>query len=115
MAHIGMGDPSYTSKWRCKECGQLYGHNPSECDVCGYTLFRPLPADGAKETFEHGEQTTELGADISELVDEVSDSNDKEDRNSGSTPPQHNVSTENSGKSNTRGLVSRLKDLFGLS
>lgn len=66
-----MTEPTYTSKWRCKECGQLYGHNPSECDICGHTIFRPLPADGASESFEGGEESTELGADVSDLLDRI--------------------------------------------
>jgi len=68
-----MGGPSYSSKWRCKECGQLYGHNPSECDICSHTLFEPLPADGVGDDFDGGEHITELGADISELTNNTSD------------------------------------------
>lgn len=72
MKHtLNVSDPSYTSKWRCKDCGQLYGYNPAECEVCGHTLFRPLPADGVTDTFDGGEETTELGADVSELVEET--------------------------------------------
>lgn len=72
-----MGDPSYTAKWRCKECRTLYGHNPDECDVCGHTIFRPLPADGATGTPDVGEETTELGDSVSNLVDDL-----QEDENS---------------------------------
>lgn len=64
------------TKWRCRDCGQKYGHNPSECDICGETVFQLLPADHNGNEFEGGEETTELGADVSELVEEA---NPKED------------------------------------
>lgn len=66
-----MSDDGYRSKWRCKECEQLYGYNPSKCEICGHTVFKALPADGVDETFEGGEQNTNLGADVSELVDRI--------------------------------------------
>jgi predicted nucleic acid-binding Zn-ribbon protein len=109
-----MGDPSYTSKWRCKECGQLYGHNPSECDICGHTVFRALPADGVKDTYQKGEETTELGADISELVDDVSDSNNEQDTKPESTAANDVDPAEDGDNSDTSGLFSRLKGLFEL-
>lgn len=63
-------EPRYTTKWRCKDCRQLYGHNPTKCDVCDNTTFRPVPADGASDTHEKGTSTTELGADLSDLLDD---------------------------------------------
>lgn len=100
-----MGGPSYTSKWQCKECGQLYGHNPSECDVCGHTLFRPLPADGASETSADGEETTELGAEVSELVMQANPSKHSEKSvDDGATRGREN----NTKSEATEGFLSRL-------
>lgn len=64
------------TKWRCRECGQKYGHNPSECDICGETVFQLLPADENLNEFDGGEETTELGADVSELVEDANPSED---------------------------------------
>jgi predicted nucleic acid-binding Zn-ribbon protein len=99
-----MGDPSYTTKWRCKDCGNLYGHNPSECDICGHTLFRPVPADGASETFSGGEEKTELGDDVSKLVDRIDNSVDDDEpvNPTDSTPRNTNDETDE------QSLLSRL-------
>ena len=59
------------TKWRCRDCGQKYGHNPSKCDICGETVFQLLPDDHNINEFEGGEETTELGADVSELVQDA--------------------------------------------
>lgn len=63
-----MPNDNLSTRWRCKECGQRYGHNPAECDVCGHTIFRPLDGDDVKD-FDSGETKTNLGADVSELID----------------------------------------------
>jgi rubredoxin len=100
-----MSDPSYTTKWRCKDCGSLYGHNPGECDVCGHTIFRPLPADSVSETFEGGEEKTELGENVSELVNQIDYENPPNENTSAAEEPTDEVATED--KSGTS-LLSRL-------
>jgi len=86
------------TKWRCRDCGQKYGHNPSECDICGETVFQLLPADDNVNEFEGGEETTELGADVSELVEDASPKEDIQQKeadrveNEGnSTPPDEDT------------------------
>lgn len=66
-----MDESERISKWECEDCGRTYGHNPDECAVCGHTVFDPILSSEASETFEQGEITTELGADISELANQA--------------------------------------------
>lgn len=101
------GGPSTT--WRCKECGQRYGHNPAECDVCGHTIFRPLAVDDV-EDFDGGETTTDLGADVSELADRANPDQTASTASAGDADDdqQHNTSDEQDSDDPESRVLSRL-------
>ena len=61
-------ESDHIAKWKCQSCGRTYGHNPDECAVCEHTVFDPILSTESDETFEQGEMTTKLGADVSELA-----------------------------------------------
>jgi hypothetical protein len=101
------GGPS--SKWRCKECGQRYGHNPAECDVCGHTIFQPLDIDDV-EDFDGGEATTDLDTDVSELVDRANPDQTASTAGAGDTDDDEQTTTQDEQNSDDSesGLFRRL-------
>lgn len=72
--------------------------NPTECEVCGHTLFRPLPADGAGGGFDGGKEQTQLGDDISTLVDKI-DTREPEQPTTGSNEQAQSTDEQNTNSS----------------
>lgn len=93
------------TKWRCRDCGQKYGHNPSECDICGETVFQLLPENHDESEFDGGEETTELGAGVSELVENATP--DKADQQE-PEPVESEEDTSDSAETTDTGLLSSL-------